>query len=324
MSYLAVPAGLLLAGCAAPGPAAYMANEASEAIAAHGAYAPLQRLADGVYVQRGADEAPNLRNRGAIANLGVIAGPRGVIVVGTGSSREHGEALLREIGRVTGQPVVLAIDPQASPDQVLGNAAFAARGIPVLAHRETDRFMREHCEACIADVKSSADTAELAATQPAWPTRLVEGAGEIEAGGRRLRLLYYGWTGQPGSLAVMDVDSGVLFTGDLASVGVVPQAQLSRLGPWIDALGQLQTLQPALVVPGHGAPGPAQRLQEAAGYLRALRERVAQAYRRGEGLLQTVETLELPEYRDLPLYREHHRRNVLQAYLQVEEEEMAR
>jgi glyoxylase-like metal-dependent hydrolase (beta-lactamase superfamily II) len=316
MSYLLRPLAaafvLALAACSAPVP------DSGEA------WPPLQAVADHVYVQRGADEAPTPRNRGAVGNLGVIAGPTGVIVIGTGSSRDHGEALLREIARLEGKPVVLAIDPQASPDQVLGNAAFEERGVQVLAHRETDLFMREHCDACILEVKSTADSPALAASHPAWPTQLVDGSRDIEAGGRRLRLLYYGWTEQPGSLAVLDLQSGVLFTGDIASFGTVPQAQLSQLGAWIEALDRLRALDVKLVVPGHGPAGPPQRLQEAAGYLRTLRERVSAAYRRGDGLLETVQTLELPEYHDWPLYREHHRRNVHQTYLQVEAEELRR
>jgi glyoxylase-like metal-dependent hydrolase (beta-lactamase superfamily II) len=287
-------------------------------------FAPLEPVAPGVYVQRGADEAPGVGNRGAVANLGVIVGTTGVVVVNTGSSRAHGAALLARIAQLTSKPVVLAIDTQASPDQVLGNAAFAERGIPILAQRETDTFMREHCSACVADVKSRADTPALAATSIAWPTRLIDGGQIIEAGGRTLKLLYWGWTEQPGSLAVLDVESAVLFTGDLASFDVLPQAQLAHAPEWIAALQGMQQLAPARVVPGHGAPGPATRLQEVAGYLMQLRDRTAEAYRRGDGLLETVESLELPDYRGWALYGEHHRRNVHATYLAIEAQELKR
>src|SRR5207253_7020435 len=113
-------------------------------------YGPLHELAPGVYVQRGADETASTVNRGAVANLGVLVGPSGVVVVNTGSSAEHGAALLAAVARLTDRPVVLAIDTQASPDQVLGNSAFSGRGIPVLAHRDTAAFMHEHCDACVA------------------------------------------------------------------------------------------------------------------------------------------------------------------------------
>jgi glyoxylase-like metal-dependent hydrolase (beta-lactamase superfamily II) len=303
-------AAAMLTGSALPAPAAD--------------YAPLQRLAPGVYVQRGADEAPSTANRGAVGNLGVLVGPSGVIVVNTGSSAEHGAALLAAVARLTDRPVVLAIDTQASPDQVLGNSAFTQRGIPVLAHRETDTFMREHCDACTADVKAKADTDALAATHVAWPTRLIDGAQTMRAGGRAIQILYFGWTERPGAIAVLDPESGVLFTGDLASFGVVPQTQLGRLPDWIEALRALQARAPAIVVPGHGAPGPAARLAETRAYLQALLDGTRAAYQRGDGLMETVDQLELPRFRGWALYDAYHRRNVHFAYLQLEEQELKR
>jgi glyoxylase-like metal-dependent hydrolase (beta-lactamase superfamily II) len=285
-------------------------------------YAPLQQIAPGVYVQRGADEAASTANGGAVANLGVLVGPSGVVVVNTGSSAEHGAALLAAAARLTDQPVVLAIDTQASPDQVLGNSAFTRRGIPVLAHRDTDAFMREHCDACVADVKAKADTDALAATRAAWPTRLIDGSQTIDAGGRTLQIIYLGWTRQPGCVAVLDRASGVLFTGDMASFGVVPQTQLGQLANWIDALRELQALAPAMVVPGHGAPGPAAHLAQMREYLHSLLQETRAAYLRGDGLMETTEHLDLAPFRGWALYEAHHRRNVHFTYLQIEEQDL--
>jgi glyoxylase-like metal-dependent hydrolase (beta-lactamase superfamily II) len=292
--------------------------------AAARAYAPLQQVAPGVYVQRGADEAASTVNRGAVANLGVLIGPTGVVVVNTGSSAEHGAALLAAVARLTDRPVVLAIDTQASPDQVLGNSAFTLRGIPVLAHRDTDAFMREHCDACVADVKAKADNDALAATRVAWPTRLIEGSQTIDAGGRSLQIIHLGWTEQPGCVAVLDTASRVLFTGDIASFGVLPETQLGQLANWIDALSRLQALAPSIVVPGHGAPGAAPRLGLVRDYLQTLLQQTRAAYQRGAGLLETTEHLDLPRFRGWALYGERHRRNVHFTYLQLEEEDLKR
>jgi glyoxylase-like metal-dependent hydrolase (beta-lactamase superfamily II) len=295
---------------------------ASAAAAAGADYGALEQLAPGVYVQRGADEAASMANRGAVANLGVLVGRSGVIVVNTGSSAEHGAALLAAVARVTSQPVVLAINTQASPDQVLGNSAFTWRGIPVLAHRDTDAFMRGHCDACVADVKSRADTDALEATRVAWPTRMIDGSLTLSAGGRAIRILYFGWTEQPGSVAVLDIESGVLFTGDLATSGVVPQTQLGQLSSWVDALRELQALSPGIVVPGHGPPGQSRLLASMSDYLKSLWDQTRAAYQRGDGLMETVDHLQLPQFRTWALYETNHRRNVHFTYLQIEEDDL--
>ena len=172
------------------------------------------------------------------------------------------------------------------------------------------------------DVKSKADSEALAATHVAWPTRLIEGSQTLSAGGRTLQILYLGWTKQPGCLAVLDTSSGVLFTGDMASFGVIPQTQLSRLPTWIEALGELQALAPSIVVPGHGAPGPPSELASMRQYLQLLLDDTRAAYQRGDGLMETVEQLNLPQFRGWALYEAHHRRNVHFTYLQIEEQDL--
>jgi len=315
-----------LAGCALPRqapPAAlsYPAGEAAAAVESDG-YPPLIAVAPGVYVQRGADEAPTTLNQGATANIGVLIGASGVVVINTGSSAAHAEALLARIARITKLPVSLAINTQASPDQVLGNSVFTRHGIPVLAHRQTDAFMREHCTACVADVRSRADSEALAATSIAWPTLLIDGSQSLSSGGRQLQIIYFGWTEQPGSLAVLDTRSGVLFTGDMASFGVVPQTHLGQLQTWIGALREMRQMKPALVVPGHGPAGPATRLVALGTYLESLYDQTLAAYERGEGLLETVDSLNLFVYRGWALYDAYHRRNVHFAYLQIEAQDL--
>src|SRR5262249_26278248 len=146
-----------------------------------------------------------------------------------------------------------------------------------------------------------ADTDALDATRVAWPTRLIDGSQTLSAGGRAIRILYFGWTKQPGSVAVLDIESNVLFTGDLASFEVVPQTQLGQLSNWIDALRELQALAPRIVVPGHGPPAPAAGLAQMREYLQALGDQARAAYQRGDGLMETVDNLQLAPFRNWAL-----------------------
>ena len=108
----------------------------------------------------------------------------------------------------------------------------------------------------------------------------------------------------------------------LASFGLVPEAQLGDLPKWIDALRELKGLNPAIVVPGHGAPGPVVHLAQMRDYLQSLLDETRAAYARGDGLMETVEHVQLPQFRGWALYEAHHRRNVHFAYLQIEEKDL--
>ena len=284
----------------------------------------LAPVAAGVYLVRGAPAEPSPANGGRISNLGVIVGEEGVITVGTGTSDAEAEALLAAIARITDRPVVLGINLYAAPDQVLGNAVFERRGIPVLAHRETDRFLVQNCDACIRNLKNSLGDAALGATALARPSRLLDGGEVVRAGGREIRVLYYGWTAQPGSIAVYDPASRVLFAGDLASVDRIPEVQAARLPEWLDALNRLRDTGAEILVPGHGPASPLRRLEDAAAYLRQLEAVVAKAYESGAGILEAAREAELPEFRGWALYEPLHRKNVHFIYLRAEARDFAR
>jgi glyoxylase-like metal-dependent hydrolase (beta-lactamase superfamily II) len=284
----------------------------------------LTPVAEGVYLVRGALAEPSPANGGRVSNLGVIVGSEGVITIGTGTSDGEAEAFLSAIARVTDRPVVLGINAYGAPDQVLGNGVFARRGIPVLAHRETDRFLVQNCDACIRNLKKSLGDAALGGTTLSRPSRLVDGSGTVRAGGLEIRVLYFGWTAQPGAIAVFDPGSKVLFAGDLASIGRIPEVQAAKVPEWLAAIGEMQAIDARILVPAHGPVTAPRRLQETAAYLRQLEAGVVNAYESGAGIQEAAQLVELPGFREWALYDPLHRRNVHFTYLRVEARDFAR
>jgi glyoxylase-like metal-dependent hydrolase (beta-lactamase superfamily II) len=279
-------------------------------------------VAPGVYVVEGALGDPAPANGGRVSNLGIIAGPEGAIVVGTGTSLAEGEALIAAAERLSGKPVALAINPYAAPDQVLGNGAFVRRGIPVLAHEETDRFLVANCTRCIERLREQVGEEALAGTEAVRPTRLITGGTTLSAGGRSLELVYPGPAHQRGDLIVIDRAGGVVFAGALAGFGQVPDLHNGDPDGWLKALDLLAALQVKALVPAHGPPGPPHRVEEVRAYILALRDAVDRAYDSGASMLEAAGRAELPSYRDWSLYDPLHRRNIHFLYLQAEKGDM--
>lgn len=275
-------------------------------------------VAPGVYVVEGALGDPAPANGGRVSNLGIIAGAEGAIVVGTGTSLAEGEALIAAAERLSGKPVVLAINPYAAPDQVLGNGAFTRRGVPVLAHEETDRFLVANCMRCIERLTQQLGAEALAGTAAVRPTRLVTGSTTISAGGRSLELVYPGPAHQRGDLIVIDRADGVVFAGALASFGQVPDLHNGDPDGWLKALDLLAALDVKTLVPAHGPAAPPRRVEEVRAYILALRRAVDGAYESGASMLETAGKAELPSYRDWAQYDPLHRRNVHFLYLHAE------
>ena len=282
------------------------------------------RLADDVLLFPGIAEAPSAANRGRVANVAAILAPGGAILIGSGSSDTHGEAILARIERELPKPPVLAVNLYAGAEHVLGNTALERRGVTILAHEETDRYLRQNCPRCIRNLAAAAGEDALRGSAPARPGRLIGASQTVEPGGRRIEILHFGPAHQAGDLAVFDPASGILFAGALASFGAVPDAHDADIEGWLAALEALGRIPARIVVPDRGPPAPPARLAEVAAYLRELRDATAQAYRAGVPLRDAPRAAELPRYRQWALYEQNHARNVHHEYLRLERSDLER
>ena len=276
-----------------------------------------EKVADGVYAFIGDTGEISAANRGFVGNSGFIVGASGVVVIDSGTSYRHGRRMLEAIARVTDKPVELVIVTHAVQEFLFGNAAFAERGIALLAHRETAKLMRARCEHCLENLKPVLGE-ELEGTRLVPPQREIDATTTIDAGGRRLELIYLGWASTPGDLAVLDEESGVLFAGGMISIGRIPDIRDCDFEGWQRALRQLEGFKPARIVPGHGPISGPEAIAGTAAYLDALDQVVKALYAESSSLMESVEKATLPAYRDWSLYATTHRQNALHRYLQLE------
>lgn len=262
-------------------------------------------------------------NAGAVGNAGLIAGPDGVLLIGTGSSHAHGIALDAAARRVTGRRVTAAVNLQASPEHVLGNGGLRAQRIPVLAHRDTVRFMQRNCERCIRDVHNDIGNDGAPSATIDLPDRVLDGDLTDRSTGRAIDIVYLGHTYQPGSLVVVDREHGVAFTGNLVSIDRVPDVANADLDQWLAALARIRRLGVHTIVPGFGPVSPLAGMDELARYLTGLREAVGRSFQAGRSLQATQREAALPAYASWAMYDRLHPKNVQRLYLQMEAAELS-
>lgn len=289
-------------------------------------------LAEGVHVFVGDTGEPSPANRGRIGNVGFVVGDSGTVVINAGASYRHGRALLAAAERIGGKPVVLVVITQPVQEFVMGAAAFADRGIPVLAHRASAALIASRCEDCLHRLRQVLGEDEMAGSRVHRPERQIEASTTLEAGGRRLALIHPGWGSSPGDLVVRDARSGVVFAGALVSVDRVPELRDSDPRGWLAALDALQALTRgeagranaadmpagARIVPGYGPPVSAAALDAVRDYIVDTEARVQSLFDAGTPLSALVQAAQLPRYAGWALYQPVHGRNVQQRYLALE------
>jgi glyoxylase-like metal-dependent hydrolase (beta-lactamase superfamily II) len=281
----------------------------------------LQTVAPGVHVLRAPGFEPTPDNAGFVTNIGVIEDERGLVLLGTGTSHRFANHLIDFVEHALGRPVIAAVDLYGGGDHVLGNGVFVSRGVPVTAQVETDRFIRASCHTCVERLTAALGENMMSGTVPVAATVVFERPGYLTGVSRRIRLLHFGHTFQPGATAVFDEATGTLFAGELGSAGWLPDLYNANETGWRDALTELAALGARQVVPAHGAPGGREVLDEPRRYLDALIGRVGEVFAAGTGLLDALDQVEVAGFGNWHGYAIWHRRNVHFAYLHREEQE---
>ncbi|MGJ7506674.1 MBL fold metallo-hydrolase [Variovorax sp. GT1P44] len=304
--FAAAAAAMLLAACAASGPAQAPAVGKPVEVAA------------GVYMIQGARGGVDNHTLGRVGNAGFIVGDAGVLAIDTGTSYRHGERLLATIRSVTDKPVRLVLITHAQKDFLFGATAYRDQGIPILMHRQAAALMASRCERCLKMLKETLGEDEMRGTVMFTPDRQFDATQTLDVIGRPLRLIYYGRSSGPGDVAVFDAASGVLFAGGLLDNGRIPDLQDGDLEGWLRALEALRLLAIKVIVPGHGPAASPEAIDAQVRYLVQLKARVQELLRVGIALSAVPDAAALPEFAQWDQYETLHRRNASTLFVRLQ------
>jgi len=279
-------------------------------------------VAAGVYMVQGASGEVDTDNLGRIGNAGFIVGDTGVVAVDTGTSYRHGVVLLALIRRVTDKPVRVALITHARQEFLFGAAAYREQAIPIHMQRKSAGLMQARCERCLKTLKQVLGDDAMQGTAMFKPDHEYERSHSIDMIGRRIQVLYYGHSSGPGDVAVLDVQSGVLFAGGLLDHLRIPDVQDSDLDGWTRALQALRGLPITVVVPGHGPLASAKVIDSVERYLAQLQAGARDLLRSGAALSEVPDALALPEFALWDQYETIHRRNASILFVRFERDQM--
>ena len=270
-------------------------------------------------------------------NTVVIIGTEGVAVVDSTQTSTSANAVIAEIRRLTPAPVTYLINTHWHNDHVLGNGAYAAAfpGLQIVAHALTRDDIESEASAVLANrirglanrgqAQATLDAGRTAAGKPLSraethrlrerlampashledlkaivvtpPTVTYRGRMTLQLGGREVQLFSNGPGNTRSDTVVWLPADRVVATGDLL-VSTVPFMSVSFPRGWLARLKEIETLTPAVIIPGHG---PVQRdltwLHRHAELLESLITQVDAALDKGLTLEQTRARVNLDAFR---------------------------
>jgi len=278
-------------------------------------------VAPGVHVHTGLVEDWSPESGGDVANLGFVVGSRCVAVIDTGGTPQLGVRWRAAVERATRLPVCFVFDTHAHPDHVLGNAAFAGPDTRFVASAKFNAAMAAREPYFLRALERDFGIS-VAHDAMVYPTLAVDGTREFDLGDRVLVAQSWPTSHTDNDLTVYDRNTRTLFTSDLLFVQHIPVVD-GKLRGWLRTMPQLERMDAALVVPGHGptrSGGPdAWKPQQE--YLEALLRQTRAALKSGKTLSQAVDSVAVEAASRWQLAERFHRRNVTAAFAELEWED---
>jgi glyoxylase-like metal-dependent hydrolase (beta-lactamase superfamily II) len=224
-------------------------------------------------------------NVGLVPNVGIIVGSKATLVVDTGLGPRNGEAIVREMTKVSRNADVYVVTTHYHPEHSLGAGAFT--GAKLVMTRVQQQEMTEVGKAIQDTFASrSALNKELLSGVP-YPTPdiLFDREHRLDLGGVHVRLMWRGPAPMHtrGDTLVWVEEDRVLFTGDVVmSQRFLAAQNNSSITTWIGVLDELTALEPAHVVPSHGRLGDAGLIARDLSFLKAVQVKVSALKKEGK------------------------------------------
>jgi len=230
-----------------------------------------------------------------VANIGIVVGTRGTLVIDTGLGPRNGETVAREAAKVSQGPELYLAVTHVHPEHDLGAQAFPAN-TRVLRSRGEDADIAEFgLQLAETFAKQSPVRAELLKAAAYRKTDITfDRSYTLDLGGVRVQLLAVGPTHTRGDTVVFVDDDRTLFAGDVVMSAFPAFASpYSSVRAWLVALDRLDALNPQVIVPSHGKLGDKAAIDKYREYLQAVQSRTRELKRQGtsiEDATQIVQT----------------------------------
>ncbi|WP_240095809.1 MBL fold metallo-hydrolase [Thermomonas flagellata] len=274
------------------------------------------------YVQGVLDEATR-QNQGFIANAGFVVTGDGVVVFDTLGSPALGEQLIAQIRKRTREPIKLVILSHFHADHFYGIPAFKAVGAQVWANSGIREYLhsdaaRERLAERKALIGPWLGKAFTLPTVDVW----LDSDVDFQMGQLHFRLRHVGPAHTPEDTALLVVEDGVLYSGDVVYAGRVPFIGDADTRSWLKAIDKVLALQPKVMVPGHGpvSRDPVRDATLTRDYITFLRTQMGQAARDFVPFDEAYAKVDWSKFAAEPTFDVANRNNAYNVYLQMEQE----
>jgi glyoxylase-like metal-dependent hydrolase (beta-lactamase superfamily II) len=226
-----------------------------------------------------------------VPNVGIVVGARATLVIDPGMGTRSGEAVLREVSKVSRNAELFVANTHFHPEHTTGDGAFP-HSVKVVRAAAQQQDVDEMGMTWVENFrKRSPGIAELLeGASFRKPAQTFDKTTTLDLGGVRVRMMWLGPGHTRGDTVFFVEEDRVLFSGDLAMRNIFPAfaTPQSSARSWLGSLDVLDKLGASRVVPAHGDITDASVIAAYREFISALQSRVAALKREGKTDIETA------------------------------------
>jgi cyclase len=251
-----------------------------------------KKIKDGVYVYAA---------KPTDSNAGIILTQEGPVLIDSGHNPPDSLAVSRAVKQLTSQPIRFLINTEPHNDHTTGHFIFSPLAV-IIAHEGATESMKKGYSAA-RNEKLMAGSPEMREAFKGFRmiTPHIEYRDKmiLQIGDRTLELYWLKNVHSEADTAIWLPKERVLFSAAVAGV-----KRFSNLRPFVQiedmlsAMKMMKSLNPEIVVSGHGAPGTTKIFDDSIQYYTLLLERVGKMAKEGKSLEAIKTEPRMPETDD--------------------------
>jgi glyoxylase-like metal-dependent hydrolase (beta-lactamase superfamily II) len=229
-----------------------------------------------------------------VPNIGIIVGRRGTLVVDSGLGTRNGQAVNREVAKVTKGGELYLASTHYHPEHDLGASGFPATAKMLRSRDQQADIDESGLQLAKVFAGFSSDTAELLkGAEFRKADRIFDKELTIDLGGVRVQLMAMGANHTRGDTAFWVEPDAILFSGDVVMTTMPafgsPQ---SRVSIWLQSLDRFEQLKPKRIVPSHRAMGDVSMVARWKTLMTTVQARAAELKKQGRSRDEAVKVIQ--------------------------------
>lgn len=264
----------------------------------------LQKVSDSCYA------ILNEKNRMCDANSGFINLGEGVLI-DTQSDVKHAQMMMDLLSPISKGHPKFVINTHEDCDHVFGNQLF--RNSEIIAHKSVPERMKlvanpEHMKESSANddnhpglkavERQLAEDYSFNDVELVLPTKLFDEKYTLKIENYDIELIYVGPCHQVGDTIVYFSQEKVVFAGDVVFQNSIPVGWVGSYKNWFKALDYIISLNPDVVVPGHGPVCGKKGVLHFKNLLKHILSESKKYYDQGISSIEAAKIIDLKEYKE--------------------------